>query len=132
MPCANLFAPGSGILTTNLDGDYRSVSGSSFSAPMVAGSAALIKERFGFQIPPAEVIARIENSVDTKSAFLHTTSSGGRLNLQRALSVFSNYQTWHNTDGYSLGWRLNTPMELVWDVSFPWCYHAGGPKTNNR
>lgn len=39
----SLTAPGVDITTTNLDGGYRSVSGTSFAAPYVAGVAALLR-----------------------------------------------------------------------------------------
>ncbi len=41
-PYVDMTAPGSGIYTTANGGGYRSVSGTSFSAPLVAGVAALV------------------------------------------------------------------------------------------
>ena len=41
----NVFAPGEGILTTGLDNSYETADGTSFSAPIVSGVAALVKAK---------------------------------------------------------------------------------------
>jgi len=42
----DILAPGRAVLTTALEGSYSRVSGTSFSAPLVAGAAALVWSRF--------------------------------------------------------------------------------------
>lgn len=45
-PVLSLSAPGQAIITTSVNSRYRTVSGTSFSAPYVAAAAALLLERF--------------------------------------------------------------------------------------
>lgn len=45
-PVVSLSAPGQAIITTSVNSRYRTVSGTSFSAPYVAATAALLLERF--------------------------------------------------------------------------------------
>ncbi len=81
-----LAAPGSSILVADAGSDrgYLSVSGTSFSAPMVTGALALVKQKF-----PGEhyrqTINRVLGAVDRKAAFEGKTATGGRLNLAAAL-----------------------------------------------
>lgn len=59
----DLFAPGLSIYTANYDGDnsFQSVSGTSFSAPLVAGAAALYLHDHP-QASPAEVRGALQNT----------------------------------------------------------------------
>lgn len=45
-PVVSLSAPGQGILTTSVNSRYRSVNGTSFSAPYVAATVAMMLEKF--------------------------------------------------------------------------------------
>ena len=49
----NVFAPGVGILTTGVGNDYVLINGTSFSSPLTAGVAALVKTRFPAMDPDA-------------------------------------------------------------------------------
>lgn len=86
----DLAAPGSSILSTTLStefaytGPYLFKSGTSMSAPMVAGTAALLlSQNPGMSV--AEVKAAILNSVDPLPSLAGITVTGGRLNVNRAL-----------------------------------------------
>ncbi|WP_277057222.1 S8 family serine peptidase [Trichlorobacter lovleyi] len=64
---------------------YRTTAGTSMAAPHVAGAAALIWNA-NPTLSAYQVKARILNGVDLVNAFSSTTISGGRLNLNKALS----------------------------------------------
>ena len=89
----DLAAPGSGIMTTNVNSGYASVSGTSFSSPITAGAIALLWSRF----PDASketIISRILDNTDYYSDMdgeCNGTSlvgmlGSGRLNINKALS----------------------------------------------
>lgn len=80
----DLYAPGKDIYSTTRDGSYGYKSGSSMSAPMVAGVAALIKSKYP-ELHPTHIKAAIMNSVDRISALTDKCIYGGRLNAYRAL-----------------------------------------------
>ncbi len=84
-PFVDLAAPGSGILTTTTGGGYSSVSGTSFSAPITAGVAALI-----FAANPSLTPNQVEQIL--KSTALDLGDSGydmyygwGRVDAAKAL-----------------------------------------------
>ncbi|MEN3335235.1 MAG: thermitase [Blastocatellia bacterium] len=86
-PYIDLAAPGSGIWTTDLQGTYQSVNGTSFSAPLVAGTAALILSVYP-QLTAAQVEALLKVSADDRGAAGYDTGYGfGRLNAGRALEL---------------------------------------------
>jgi thermitase len=86
-PYIDLAAPGSGIWTTALQGTYTSVSGTSFSAPLVAGTAALILSAYP-QLTAAQVEALLKVSADDRGPAGYDTGYGfGRLNAGRALEL---------------------------------------------
>ncbi|MBI5689808.1 MAG: PQQ-binding-like beta-propeller repeat protein [Verrucomicrobia bacterium] len=82
----DLAAPGTSILVADAVGDrsYRIVSGTSFSAPMVTGALALVKQKFPKE-HYRETINRVLRGVDTRPAFTGRTATGGRLNVAAAL-----------------------------------------------
>lgn len=84
----DLAAPGESIHTTWSPSDsyYTSIfSGTSYSAPYVAGAFALLKERFPTKTHQ-ELIHRVLNGVDPLPALAGKCATGGRLNLRKALS----------------------------------------------
>ena len=84
----NVFAPGVGIVTTNLDGEYiSSVSGTSFSSPLVTGVAALVKTRYPDISPDAlrEQIRLASESMDTENPGQAGQLGRGYVNAETSL-----------------------------------------------
>ncbi|MDE2833565.1 MAG: S8 family serine peptidase [Bacteroidota bacterium] len=65
----NVFAPGENILTTGTGNNYDLVSGTSFSSPLTAGLAALVKTRFPHMAPDAlrEHIRLTSENIDAEN-----------------------------------------------------------------
>ena len=65
----NVFAPGVGILTTGPDNSYVLFNGTSFSSPLTAGVAALVKTRFPTMDPDAlrEHIRLTSETIDSEN-----------------------------------------------------------------
>lgn len=87
----DLFAPGTDIYTTNKNGGYEYVSGTSFATPFVTGVAALLKS-----IDPTLTGTKIKeiilNSVDELDGFDELCVTGGKLNALKAVnSIAYNY-----------------------------------------
>ena len=80
----DLFAPGDDIYTTTNDGSYDGISGTSMSAPFVAGVAALLKS-YKPSLTTAQIKEAIMNSVTPVSGLSGLCVSGGILNAQAAL-----------------------------------------------
>jgi hypothetical protein len=86
----DLSAPGVGIVTTAMDGSYQSVSGTSFSAPLTAGVAALVMS-VNPSLTGMQVQAVIKQSVDDLGPTGWDPGYGwGRLNAARAVSYALN------------------------------------------
>jgi outer membrane protein assembly factor BamB/subtilisin family serine protease len=83
----DLFAPGTEILSlaSTSDSAYIQRSGTSMAAPHVAGAAALLRARFPGE-SYRQTINRLLRSVDLIPKYAGKVATGGRLNLQRALS----------------------------------------------
>ena len=80
----DLSAPGTEVYSTHLNGGYATMSGTSMACPHVAGACALLKS-----LRPGLTYQNIRNivlkSVDEIPALEGKTSTGGRLNLHKAL-----------------------------------------------
>lgn len=79
----DLFAPGEAILSTIPNNNYATFSGTSMAAPLVTGTAALLKS-IDPTLTSAQIKAAILNNVDTVSALSGLCSTGGRLNAYKA------------------------------------------------
>lgn len=82
-PDIDIAAPGEQIISTGLDG-YYNVSGTSFSAPLVAGVAALLKST-DKTMSHVELADRIKGFAD-RPASIGTKTEAGRLNAGTALN----------------------------------------------
>ena len=83
-------APGEDIMSNDLNGGYRLVSGTSFSAPHVAGLAALVLSKYGGSgYTRTELVQRLKDSSDPIDDLNNSRYKGrlgaGRINAFRAL-----------------------------------------------
>ncbi len=88
----DIIAPGSNIYTTNYDNGYRTDSGTSLSAPLVAGAAALVWAH-NPTFTPLQVAEQLRISADetfysNNTGFEHKLGKG-RLDIARALTFES-------------------------------------------
>lgn len=81
----DIAAPGSGIYSTVLGNRYMSMDGTSMASPVVAGAAALLKSMHP-DWTPIELKEQLMRTVDKKSGLKSKITSGGRLNIGRALT----------------------------------------------
>ncbi|MCT4596985.1 MAG: S8 family serine peptidase, partial [Vallitalea sp.] len=88
-PDIDIAAPGVNIISTLPEGKYGYMSGTSFAAPFVTGSAALIKSKY-FDMTSSEVIGRIEKSVNPLESLNNHVKTSGLINTFAALSYNNN------------------------------------------
>ncbi len=81
-----LSAPGNNIFSTVARGQYASLSGTSMATPHVSGAAALVLSQYP-NLSVNQLIIRLLGSVDRKSKYADKVSTGGRLNVFKALST---------------------------------------------
>ena len=81
-----LVAPGVNIFTTTIGGGFTTVSGTSFSAPHIAGGFALILERFPALTAAQVVQLLLDTATDLGAAGTDAVFGQGLLNLSAALA----------------------------------------------
>lgn len=86
----NLFAPGVNIFSTHLNGTYKQLTGSSMSAPMVAGTVALLKSIYPNK-SNSFIKNRILNNIDVNSDLATKCSTSGNLNIVNSIHKSCSY-----------------------------------------
>src|SRR5262249_8670080 len=79
----NLGAPGTNILSTTLNTSYDYLNGTSMATPHVSGAAMLVLANCS--LSTTSLRDAILNNVDPIGALTNLTSTGGRLNVNRAV-----------------------------------------------
>src|SRR5262249_16230409 len=79
----NLGAPGTNVLSTILGASYDYFNGTSMATPHVSGAAMLVLANCS--LSTANLRSAILNNVDPVGALTNLTSTGGRLNVNRAV-----------------------------------------------
>lgn len=116
-PELDLVAPGVSVYATADGGSYRSVSGTSISAPMVSGLASLIFA-YNSNLSADEVISTMENNADKVSGMgssNHTNYYGyGRINAGNSLLDVGSYEAIYlSQSAYPSGWSDDViPMQV--------------------
>lgn len=82
----HLAAPGNSILSTVINDRYERLSGTSMATPHVSGAMALVWAQFP-ALSATDIKNRVLGSVDKNSAFGDRVITGGRLNVNKALST---------------------------------------------
>jgi subtilisin family serine protease len=80
----DLFAPGVAIYSTHTASDYATLDGTSMASACVAGALALLRQRQP-EASANELIGRLLSTADAIPALAGKCSTGGRLNLRKAL-----------------------------------------------
>ncbi len=103
-PELDVVAPGIGIWTTNVDGGYDSVSGTSAASPIAAGIAALLLSK-NPKLTPIELRSIIESTTQPVGDRLYT--SNGQVDAYAALSYQGSaaikMMTPHTLDEFHIG-----------------------------
>ena len=82
----HLAAPGDNILSTVPANRYDALSGTSMATPHVSGASALVWAQFP-NLSMRQVIIRVLGGVDRNANFMDELRTGGRLNVDKALST---------------------------------------------
>jgi len=114
----DLVAPAIGILTTDLNSEYKPLNGTSFAAPYVSAAAALILSKQNFSNEEIKQILK-STTDDIGETGWDSKSGSGRLNLFNALSVTApaNVKFYNPLQDFAL---MNDTLKIVASVLSPY------------
>lgn len=119
----DLAAPGEGILAATAGGGHRSVTGTSFSAPIAAGAVALLAAANPVATN-VDLRSRLLTSTVPSATFSGRTATGGILNANSALFAIGSAEGGGLTEASLTsprqGARLGTPPVLAWALPRGW------------
>jgi subtilisin family serine protease len=128
----DLAAPGSNIYSTwhTADDAYASSGGTSMAAPYVSGVLALMRAQFANETYK-QLITRLLNSTDPIPALQDKCSTGGRINLQKALSpgLIADFTASPSVGATALDVHF-TNLSFGAIASQVWDFGDGTPKSN--
>ncbi len=126
----HLGAPGSRILSTYFgsDNNYALLDGTSMASPCVAGAVALMRARFPLS-SPQQIIDRLLGTVDPLPSLAGRCTSGGRLNLARAIGPADYIRqsapfSWVSTNGMTALLLADDGVSSPQTLSFPFRYYG--------
>jgi subtilisin family serine protease len=105
----DLGAPGVDIYSTWPGGGYQWLSGTSMATPHVAGAAALLKAEFP-SATPVGLKALLLNTVDPDPSLAGETTTGGRLDVAKAVACDSQPEVWVDSPGSGFAVDVGTPV----------------------
>jgi subtilisin family serine protease len=82
----SIAAPGAYVVSTAPGGKYAAAWGTSFSAPIVAGTVALIASGLGHGQSDAKTVLKTADSIDNVNPSFKKQLGEGRINVQRAVA----------------------------------------------
>lgn len=121
----DLAAPGEGILVASPQGSYRTVSGTSFSAPIAAGVAALVASSSP-AATPADIRARLAAGVVQATSLRTRSAAGGVVNAAGALAAIGAAagggaaEVGPRSVGPANGAEVGTPPVMSWSLPAGW------------
>lgn len=124
----DLAAPGEGILVAAPQGSYRTVSGTSFSAPLAAGAAALVAAARP-AATPADIRSSLMGSVVPSATLRTRSASGGILNARGVLDApdvaggGAAQATGPVPISPTAGMRVGAPPVMSWTLPSGWSSH---------
>jgi hypothetical protein len=120
-----LVAPGELLLVADGEGGVTRMSGTSFSAPLVAGAIALIHDRWPWLKKYPRDVAKIllDSATDLGEKGADPVYGRGMLNIERAQSVLDfdklSYELWNGTNksGIKVDALRAGGMKTIWETS---------------
>lgn len=125
----DIMAPGNRLLSTHIyaDSKYFEFTGTSASAPLVAGVAALVKARFGDESPQS-IKSRILLSARLYNQLAGITATGGIVDLSRALNEETNAPA---NDDFANAFSVGGPTKSFQSSLSLGSIEAGEPNPQN-
>ena len=127
-------APGTQIYSCGIasDTDYVYMSGTSMATPIVAGVVALVKAQFPNE-SPSQIRQRLIATADPRASLLGKCVSGGKVNLQRALSPFVSAAFTQSATAGAFPLTVQFTNQSIGDIAiYHWDFGDGSTSTETN